>query len=168
MKFSRDNLKSGDKVLLKNRRGHYWNYDGEMDEYMGTIVTIKTLCNDDFRIEEDSRWLFGYEDIERKIINFTLDDLKFADILTLRNDERYVYTDGYIYGEDEDYRLDYERINSFIDKDLKGRKDTNYDIVKVERAGQIIYEREEEIKEMTLSQVCKQLGYEVKIVKEED
>ena len=37
-----------------------------------------------------------------------------------------------------------------------------YDIVKVEREGQVIYERED-IREMTVEEISKALGYEVKV-----
>lgn len=65
------NLKVGDKVKLKNRRGISWNYDGMMDKYIGKIVTVSyiTLGNG-FTIKEDDgrglfpQWVFQPEDIE--------------------------------------------------------------------------------------------------------
>ena len=64
------NLKVGDKVKLKNRRGKGWNSDGMMDKYIGKIVTVSyiTLGNG-FTIKEDdgrgfTRWVFRLEDIE--------------------------------------------------------------------------------------------------------
>ena len=64
------NLKVGDKVKLKNRRGKGWNSDGMMDKYIGKIVTVSyiTLGNV-FTIKEDDgrgfpRWVFRLEDIE--------------------------------------------------------------------------------------------------------
>lgn len=173
MEFNKDNLKVGDKVLLKNESGYGWNQEGKMDKYKGKVVTVSKLHDSNFEIEEDdmqnfTKWKFSYEDIERKVTNFTRDDLEFGDILTLRNEERYVYASEHIYGEDEYYCFDCDEIGYYHTEKLKHKDDSDYDVVKVERAGQVVYEREEEVKEMTLSQVCEQLGYDVKIVKEED
>ena len=62
-------LKVGDKVKLKNRRGKVWNSDGMMDKYIGKIVTVSyiTLGNG-FTIKEDdgrgfTQWFFRPEDI---------------------------------------------------------------------------------------------------------
>ena len=64
-------LKVGDKVKLKNRRGKTWNYEGKMDKYIGKIVTISnirsTMIGVRFEIEEDTRfskWTFESDDIE--------------------------------------------------------------------------------------------------------
>lgn len=66
------NLKVGDKVKLKNRRGVSWNSDGMMDKYIGKIVTVSVIHHffgDCFTIKEDDgrgfpRWVFSPEDIE--------------------------------------------------------------------------------------------------------
>ena len=126
-----------------------------------------------FKIDDKGK----YNDITNEFLKkFTLKDFQFGDIITLRNGERYVYTDGSIYGEEEKYILDCEMLTTNYNNDLKFISDFIYecplnkedcDIVKVERQGQIIYERKEEkIIEMTLSEVCEKLGYNVKIVKE--
>lgn len=64
-------LKVGDKVKLKNRRGKNWNCEGNMDKYIGKIVTISkirsTIIGVRFEIEEDttfSKWNFDLDDIE--------------------------------------------------------------------------------------------------------
>lgn len=118
-----------------------------------------------------------YNDVTNEFLKkFTLEDFQFGDIITLRNGGRYVYTDGCIYGENDSYELDCEILSEnynsslrlkaeFIDETFSIKKE-NYDIVKVERQGNIVYERKEEVVEMTLSEVCEKLGYNVKIVKE--
>lgn len=66
------NLKVGDKVKLKNRRGIGWNIDGMMDKYIGEIVTVsgENPIGYSFSIKEDDgrclagRWRFSLEDIE--------------------------------------------------------------------------------------------------------
>lgn len=121
-----------------------------------------------FKIDDKGK----YNDITNEFLKkFTLGDFKFGDIITLRNGERYVYANNHIFGEDEVNDLDgyllimaYNESLEYSEDDIKEK---SYDIVKVERQGQIIYERKEEkIIEMTLSEVCEKLGYNVKIVKE--
>lgn len=171
MKFDKDNLKVGDKVLLKNRRGDNWNILGQMDHYMGKIVTIKKLHDSSFNIEDDDRddtvfWSFAYEDIERIANDFKRDDLQFADIITLRNGERYVVAVGSMYGENGYYNRDCDTIWDWYNLDLTQNEDEREeDIVKVERSGKVIYERSEAVREMTVEEISKALGYEVKVVK---
>ena len=182
-------IKVGDKVLLKNERGISWNSFGKQDKYMGKVVTVSKLlgCDDQlFEIEEDpghdtvniffsNKWCFGIDDIERIITDdFTLGDLQFADIVTTRNGERYVVADNTLFGEKDGYWLDHEYIPNFYRRDLKYDTTNDecriYDIIKVERAGQVIWERPEEEKEpareMTIAEISEALGYEVKVVKE--
>lgn len=68
------NLKVGDKVKLKNKRGKAWNCDGMMDKYIGKIVTVSRVYQGffggNFEIKEDNshnwfnKWMFSLEDIE--------------------------------------------------------------------------------------------------------
>lgn len=180
-------IKVGDKVLLKNRRGENWSSDGDMDKYMGKVVTVRALFpfnSNSFYIKEDEddekaksaftgRWIFDIDDIERIVYGkFTLNDLQFADIVTTRNGERYVVTDGRIYGESSDCKLDCDDLSEDYDENLIcinswGSINSYFDIMKVERAGQVIWERPEpEVKEMTIAEISEALGYEVKVVKE--
>lgn len=100
--------------------------------------------------------------------HFNLWDFKFGDIIILRNGTRFVYADGYIYGENEDYNRDADKLNEEYYDDLCYRYGSKeYDIIKVERVGETVFKRESEIKEMTLEEVCKELGYEIKIIKED-
>ena len=88
-------------------------------------------------------------------------------MLTARDGERYVVADGCLYGEDSDNYSDCDTIAEWYNYDLtyfENNKD--YDIIKVERDGNVIYERKEtEVKKMTVSEISKALGYEVEIVK---
>ncbi len=172
MKFDKDNLKVGDKVLLKNKRGDDWNHDGKMDHYIGKIVTIKSLNQGGFTIKEDDGenfpfefWSFNYEDIERIANDFKRDDLQFADIITLRNGERYVVAVGSMYGENGYYNRDCDTIWDWYNLDLtQNEGEREEDIVKVERSGKVVYERIEEVREMKMEEINKALGFKVKVV----
>ena len=94
------------------------------------------------------------------------DDLQFGDILTLRNGERFVYADGVIHGESEDYYADCDTVSMCYDNDLiYNSSHSECDVMKVERNGIVVFEREE-VKEMTIAEISEALGYEVKVVKE--
>lgn len=104
--------------------------------------------------------------------SFTKSDLKNDDIVTLRNGDRLIYNgEGFMYiSYDNDNEL--RRLSDLQDDltyDDCGDKDEDYDIVKIERPVEYItvYEREEkqEVKEMTVEEISKALGYEVKIIK---
>lgn len=95
--------------------------------------------------------------------DFTKADLKEGDIVTLRNGKVGLYS--------EDMSIDGLTIFN-IEDDLtnNGSCKEELDIVKVERpvSYTTVYEREENAKEMTLKEICEALGYEVKIVKEDN
>lgn len=172
--MKKEDLKVGDKVLLKNKRGDGWNSEGKMDHYMGRVVTIDEMNDGDFKIKEDDgnndplKWCFDYDDIELKVNCLELNDLQFADILTLRNGQRYVIANDHMFGyyDDDDFDCDYLKYK-FNNNLTSASIDTSFDIIKVERYGQVIYEREA-AKKMTVSEICKKLGYDVEIVKEND
>lgn len=96
------------------------------------------------------------------ISHITLNELQFADILTLRDGARFVVAQDYMFSEDYHY-CDTNEISIYYNKNLKYKGDKNYDIMKVERAGKVIFERED-VREMTTEEVSKALGYKVKIV----
>lgn len=171
----KEDLKIGDKVLLKNRRGKLWNSDGLMDEYIGKIVTINRIFDDRFTIQEDNKkgdfgdWVFNCNDIEKKVTDLKLEDLEFADILTLRNGQKYVLANGHMFGYNGHDDFDCYYVDNAYNDDLTSEdRNSDFDIVKVERYGQAIYEREKAVKKMTVSEICKELGYDVEIVKENE
>ena len=100
-------------------------------------------------------------------------DLEEGDIVTLRNGDRLIYApDNFCDFAD----LSENNCNSLTDlTDLKDDltfdgidRDRNNDIVKVERpvSYYTAFEREDKAREMTVEEISKELGYEVKVVKE--
>lgn len=75
MKFNGIELKPGCLVRLKNERGNCWNWAGEMDRYIGRLVTISNIHQDDYDIFEiiqdsddsENVWFFGIEDIQEVV-----------------------------------------------------------------------------------------------------
>jgi len=147
-------------------------------EYYGMmrikILSHKTKHNDvgnEYEVKNSTEY-FDYYISD----NYTRENLQFADVITLRNGERYVYADEAIYAEDDDYKADGDTIELCYNDDLtRGSRSyyysgklEDYDIVKIERAGEVVYQREDnkEPVEMTVAEISEKLGYEVKIVKE--
>lgn len=162
-------FKVGDYVKANaegNSRYSITNYDmkkGKVISIDGSEITIEIV---EHKEKSQIGAKFG---VDSKCFDlyFTLSDLQFADILILQNGERYVVADGYMMGQKSDYYCDADEIKDFYNDDLT-RKYNNceYDIVKVERVEQVIYEREEKVVEMTIAEISEKLGYEVKVVKE--
>lgn len=148
------------KFHFSNEMKHLCGRTAVISEINGKCIELKNWSDTTGSLS----WNFSLDMIKK--LNITIDELQFADILTLKNGDRYVYADNYMYGETPDCIYDCEEIGDHYDNDLKNNEEQDKDIVKIERAGTIIYEREE-VKEMTIAEINKALGYEVKIVKEE-
>ena len=76
MKFNGIELKPGCLVKLKNERGDCWSVAGRMDRYIGRVVTILKIHqnngNEWFEIVQDlddvrTAWVFGVEDIQEVV-----------------------------------------------------------------------------------------------------
>lgn len=133
-------------------------------------------------------YLFNCELVNKK--QFTKSDLKSGDIVELRNGERYIFIKDAKRSQYDNSTDIFIGINSYhcipsshySDNLLKLRGDKSYDIMKISNGFYIgnifrpyrsatlitpdwVWEREE-IEEMTLEEVCKELGRDIKIVKE--
>lgn len=162
-------FKVGDKVRVrKDLEAHKIygsnSFTDSMAYMKGETATISEIIGNEYRIKE-----CGYnwtdEMFENNLIN-SIGDLRFGDILTLRNDERYVFVNGFIYGEDDLNDCDCDEVEDHYKANLTRKcGECEYDITKIEREGQVVFEREE-ILEVTMKEVCEKFGQEVKIVKE--
>ena len=67
----------GDKVKLVSVRPSHRNDDGEMDKYLGNEVTITEVsAYKEFRFENDRGWTFLFSEIEGKVIEDTVKEVK--------------------------------------------------------------------------------------------
>lgn len=169
-------IKVGDRVRILDGRKNpnidpKW-VDG-MDKYIGEIRTVKNIGGTgDFSLEGISyffaeEWLAPADD-------FTKDDLKEFDIVEFRNGRQALITMDIAMGCLE---ADGFSLKTWND-DLKDNTGADiYDIMKVYRPTDniptdkskwkdlpVVYERME-VKEMTVEEISKALGYEVKVVK---
>lgn len=179
-------IKVGNKVLLKNKRGEKWNPEGDMDKWIGKVVTVsKVIFDFMFEIEEDhdnarmglflgNKWVFDIDDIERIVYGeFGPKDLQFGDIVTTKNGNRYVVAADRMYANELPDLMDGSIIHHWYHNDLTIDEDDEtykekYDIMKIERAEEVIWERFEDAKEpareMTLEEIKEALGFDVKVV----
>jgi len=153
-------LKIGDKARVIKTGSHC--------QKIGTIVTITEVNNINYRAECPDMKLWYFHEDELKLMVFTKSDLKDGDVVTYRDGEKRIVCGNIrelkgfnnIGGMSlSDYNQD------LIDMD----ENSDLDIIKVERPSQYqeLFRREEK-KEMTIKEIEKKLGYEVKIIKEEN
>jgi len=175
-------FKVGDKVRVKTDLITNREYnDGcmcqkEMTALRGKVVTIRGFNSDHTRylvLEDLGGWCWTDEMFEP--VGFNKNLLTDGVIVKCRNNDLYIMLGERLIGPTGWLRV------SDYDNDLKIRySDPEWDIVTIYRPDkpynieslfdvgylQLIAERPEEVKEMTLAEVCKELGYNVKIVKE--
>ena len=164
-------IKVGDKIKIINTKNEDFSYSS----VIGKIYTI-------LKETTERPYIYNCKLVDEKEKQFTKSDLKNGDIVELRNGERYVYiekyNDRFIYSTDSDEVIvnlkdgEYSRLANY-DDDLryKGRGNCEYDIMKILDMSEFYKKQKwtwerEKTEEMTLEEVCKELGRDIKIVKE--
>lgn len=162
----KNKFKVGDKI--KGIKGNGYPItneqmlEAEVVEIFGNEMKIKVKNhNDAYRI--GSFYIVPNSTEEFELIKFTKSDLRDGDRV-YDNDPIYDYgivrDDAINYGSDSSLDL------SCFNDDLTHISISKFDIIKVERPGkyETVFEREEEIKELTMEEVCEMAGCTVKIV----
>ena len=119
--------------------------------------------------EEIRKTGFGYTSdwlVEEN--NMKKQDLKNGDIVILRNGDRLVYTDCGFKDLSKDFHNCISLLSDLNDDLTYCSERESNDIVKVERPVkyETVFEREE-VKELTVDEISKRLGYKVKVVGED-
>ena len=157
------------KVFSKEKYKEDMNKtDEECSEWVDELdgKTKEEIRKKGYRVNGD--WLVDEENYRKGKDNmeFKKDDLKNGDIVTLRNGDRLVFVGG------EDF-IDLSDDNDNCLSDICDLEDDfthesyeDSDIIKIERPVEYttVFKREE-AKEMTVEEISKALGYEVKVVK---
>lgn len=183
-------FKVGDKVRvkknLKDIEKFSHGYMPNMESFEGKIVTIEYVTEEWVMIEEDTHhcdWDFrAFEPINKKPTKEELLEMPMGTKITTdaKEDNVFVKTDNGIYGtidDREDIETAFyneagdEMVDDEINDDLSLDEDLTYGtkIIKIEvPTYETVYDSSEEVKEMTMDEICKALGYNVKIIKEEN
>lgn len=140
-----------------------------MQHLCGRTATISSI--DEYRVKltnwsddnDTRRWVISTDMIELvDTSKFTKSDLQEGDIVTDREGCKSLFHNGALRGR----TLSIYGLTDDL-KDKEGESDN--DIVKVERPikYETVFERKEEpkVREMTVEEISKELGYEVKVVK---
>lgn len=175
-------FKVGDRVRIKSweqmEKKFGKNSDGGIDcmpcfiedmKYLcGKTATIAEIYNYDIKLKDWSdaggkiHWFFSTDMIELvDTSKFTKSDLQEGDIVTDREGCKSLYSNGNFVGK----TLNIKWLTDDL-KDIDGESDN--DIVKVERPIKLetVFERKEpEVIEMTVEEISRALGHEVKVVK---
>ena len=163
-----------DGVGKRWRSGERYTDDTYYDRYLeDTVYEFNTNQLDDIRCSrEDGYTILEWEDFMNN--TFTKADLKTGDVILRRDGTTEIYNGelGMFITKDGWNDLAHER------NDLTSSISSEFDIVAVRRPrnkfdcvfdafvkerGELVYERKE-VEEMTLAEVCKLLGKEIKII----
>lgn len=164
-----EDLRIGMKVKIKrNAKDIRSNltFVHDMENYLGKEVTIYNIDSDRYiQIDEDRRWNWDVKWLES--IKFNKSLIKDGVIVTLSNGDELIY-DNHV-PRFIDLREDHDNCLYEIDDIDDNGNVGNYYITSIKYPSDFttIYEKSNEVKEMTLKEVCKELGYEVKIIKED-
>lgn len=167
-------IKVGDRVRILDGRKKpdiYPKWVKEMDELIGTVRTVEHVFSDYCELS-DTNYLFAEEWLA-PADDFTKADLKEFDIVEFRNGRKALITRDIV---SVGWNVGVFSIDTWKD-DLTDKGTDKYDIMKVYRPTDsiptdkskwkdlpVVYERTE-VKEMTVEEISKALGYEVKVVK---
>lgn len=176
-------FKVGDKVrvrkdLVANETYGAYIFVSIMEKFKGKIVTIIGICNNHYVIDEDNKRCYWTDEmLEPAVASFTKADLKDGMVVEYRCGDRRMILDNKLISDFFGFAF----LNSFTDT-LEGIKYDDMTIDKVYKSTahtlkeyfedcnlELIWERpkEEPIKEMTVAEIEKELGYKVKIKSED-
>lgn len=162
-------FKVGDKVKLNgNKKEFEYGRAGVSYEEIGEIREIR---DKEMFITFPSFGNNWHGKIDEVVpAEFIKKDLQDGDIITLRNGDRLIFTNNDFLDMSDKHDNYLSDIYDLNDDLTYNDDDKDSDIVKVERPTgySTVFERVEEVKEMTIAEISKALGYEVKIVKEEN
>lgn len=140
-------------------------------------VTKKDWIGIVFNVDDYSYDMLGYDgkiytdlncDCFDFVRSFTKNDLKNNDIVTLKNGDHLIYTNNLFYNISYNHDNGLNDIDDIRDDMRCDDADcSESDIIKVSRPIEYVdvFSRSEP-KKMTVSEICKELGYDVEIIKE--
>ncbi|MDY5984698.1 MAG: hypothetical protein SPI94_04435 [Candidatus Onthovivens sp.] len=170
-----EKIEPGDKIRIISAKGEptfdYINSIGE--EYIVEFVNDAYNSGKKFLILKDSylRPFLDNCELIRKRGQLEAADLKNGDIVEFRNKKRYIKTKNFFVDIETNELIGISHYDNYLF--CSAFKDGSHDVMKILDMSEVYknpkwsMEREErKVEEMTLEEVCKELGREIKIVRE--
>ena len=168
-------FKIGDKVRIRKdlkERDDFKEYvTDNMEELAGKIVTITKAWENDgekYYIKEDMYNYIWSEDMIENFVKPSKEELFKMPLGTIIKTDRDCNNVFVKVGENDFCNDDVDHIEScYVNDDLSLECFSNKIIEIQEPSYRTIYKADEEVKEMTIAEIEKELGYPIKVVKEE-
>ena len=169
--------KVGDRVRIRkdlkvNKRYGGNSVTSKMKELAGKMVAIELVLSDYYKIKEDEEMWHWTDEMFEGYVKPTKEELFAMPLGTIIKTDRDVNNIFVKVGEEDFCNDDCDHIHLYdINNDDLSIRDNFYGtkILEIqEPTYNTIYKYETEVKEMTISEIEKELGYPVKIIKEEE
>ena len=167
-------FKVGEKVKIKKnlKEGYGFKYyvADEMEKFKGKTVTIYSVNSEAYRIEEDNMSWDWTEDMFEGLAITTKEELFKMPIGTkittdLEENNIFVKVGENDFCNNDCDHIEYDNIKEDLSLDYyeEGK------IIEIQEPNYTtIYKEDKQVKEMTIAEIEKELGYPIKVVKEEE
>lgn len=167
-------FKVGEKVKIKKnlKEGYGFKYyvADEMEKFKGKTVTIYSVNSEAYRIEEDNMSWDWTEDMFEGLAIITKEELFKMPIGTkittdLEENNIFVKVGENDFCNNDCDHIEYDNIKEDLSLDYyeEGK------IIEIQEPNYTtIYKEDKQVKEMTIAEIEKELGYPIKVVKEEE
>lgn len=166
-------FKVGEKVKIKKnlKKGYDFKYyvADEMEKFKGKTVTIYSVNSEAYRIEEDNMNWEWTEDMLEGLAIITKEELFKMPLGTIIKTDEKEHNIFVKVGENDFYNDDADHIESCDVNDDLSLKYFGNKIIEIQEPNYTtIYKEDKQVKEMTIAEIEKELGYPIKVVKEEE
>ena len=166
-------FKVGDKVRIKKDLSIDKTYGitvvSSMEKYAGRIMTVSRITNFGYRLKEDNEEWHWSEDTMEIVTKPTKEELLKMPLGTIIKTDKEGHNIFVKVGENDFCNDDCNHTGAgYINDDLSLECFGNKIIEIQEPTYETIYKADDEVKEMTIAEIEKELGYPIKVVKEEE
>ena len=165
-------FKVGDRVRIRKdlKKGYDFKYyvADKMEKFKGKTVTIYSVNSEAYRIEEDNMNWDWTEDMFEGLAIITKEELFKMPIGTkittdLEENNIFVKVGENDFCNNDCDHIEYDNIKEDLSLDYYEGK-----IIEIQEPNYTtIYKEDKQVKEMTIAEIEKELGYPIKVVKEE-
>ena len=165
-------FKVGEKVKIKKnlKKGYDFKYyvADEMEKFKGKTVTIYSVNSEAYRIEEDNMNWEWTEDMLEGLAIITKEELFKMPLGTIIKTDEKEHNIFVKVGENDFCNDDADHIESCDVNDDLSLKYFGNKIIEIQEPNYTtIYKEDKQVKEMTIAEIEKELGYPIKVIKED-